>query len=74
MQLPPLTFSDLSLLMVVGAIILFVMAELTSPYYGLTNLTIKKKKLRKAALTLGLLSILMVAFTVINIITGFLKQ
>jgi hypothetical protein len=52
MQLPPLTFSDLSLLLVVGAIILLITAELASPHYGLTNLTINKKKLRNAALTI----------------------
>ena len=70
MQLPPLTFSDLSLLLAVGAIILLITAELASPYYGLTNLTINKKKLQNAALTMGLLFLLTVAINIINIITS----
>jgi len=70
MQLPPLTFSDLSLLLALGAIILLITAELTSPYYGLTNLTINKKKLRNAALTMTLLFLLIVAINIINIITS----
>jgi hypothetical protein len=66
MQLPPLTFSDLSLLLAVGAIILLITAELASPYYGLTNLTINKKKLQNAALTMGLLFLLPVAIRIIG--------
>lgn len=54
MQLPPLTFLDLSLLLTVGAIILLITAELASPHYGLTNLAINKKKIRNAALPTGL--------------------
>jgi hypothetical protein len=70
MQLPPLTFSDLSLLLVVGAMILLITAELTSPHYGLTNLTINKKKLQNAGLTMVLLFLLTVAINLINIITS----
>ena len=67
MQLPPLSFSDLSLALAVGAIILLITAELASPYYGLTNLTINKKQLRNAAQTMGLLFLLTVAINIINI-------
>ena len=74
MQLPPLTFSDLSLLLVVGAIILLITTELASPHYGLTNLTINKKKLRNAALIIGLLFLVTVAIKIINIITSYLKH
>jgi hypothetical protein len=70
MQLPPLTFLDLSLLLTVDAIILLIIAELASPQYGLTNLTINKKKLRNAALTTGLLFLVTVAIRIINIITS----
>jgi hypothetical protein len=70
MQLPPLTFSDLSLLLALGAIILLITAELTSPYYGLTNLTINKKKLQNAALTIGILFLVTVAIRIVNIITS----
>jgi hypothetical protein len=54
----------------VGAIILLITAELASPHYGLTNLTINKKKLRNAALTMTLLFLLIVAINIINIITS----
>jgi hypothetical protein len=57
-------------LLALGAIILLITAELESPYYGLTNLTINKKKLRNATLTTGLLFLLIVAIRIINIITG----
>jgi hypothetical protein len=43
------------LLLTINAIVLLITAELASPYLGLNNLTINKKKLRKAALTLGIL-------------------
>jgi hypothetical protein len=68
MQLPPLTFSDLSLLLAVGAISLLVASELASFQYGLTNLTLNKKKLRNAALTTGLLFLVTIAIQIINII------
>lgn len=70
MQLPPLILTDASLLLAVGAIILLTTAELASPYYGHTNLTINKKKLRNAALLVGLLFLLTVAVKVIYIITA----
>jgi hypothetical protein len=70
MQLPPLTFSDLSLLVFMGAIILLITTELASPHYGLTNLTINKKKLRNVALLMGLLFLLIVVINIINIITS----
>ena len=68
MQLPPLTFSDLSLILAVGAIILLVMAELASPSYDLTNLLIIKKKLRIAGLTSGILFLITVVIRIIGII------
>jgi len=69
MQLPPLTFMDTSLLLTIGAIILLITAELASPYYGHTNLTINKKKLKNAALASGTLFLITVAIRIINIIT-----
>ena len=68
MQLPPLTFSDISLLLAVGAIVLLITAELSSPPYGLTNLTINKKKLRNAAIVTGALFLLTVGIRIIGII------
>ena len=68
MQLPPLTFSDLSLLLAVGAISLLISAILASSQYGLTNLTINKKKLKNAALTTGLLFLITIVIRIISII------
>jgi hypothetical protein len=48
---PPLNASDVIILLAVGAIILLIAAELTSPANGLQNLTINKKRLQKIALT-----------------------
>jgi hypothetical protein len=46
--LPPIAFTDLSLLFAVAAITLLITAELASTYYGQTNLTISTKKLKNA--------------------------
>lgn len=54
----PLTFSDLTLWLALTSIILLATSELISPYYGRTNLLIEKKRLRTAALTIGILFIL----------------
>jgi len=68
MQLPPLTFSDLILLLGVGAIVLIITAELTSSRYGLTNLIINRKKLRTAALTISILFLITIVIEIIGII------
>lgn len=70
MQLTPLTFSDLSLLLAIGAIVLLITAELASPYYGLTNLAINKKKLRNAAYVTGALFLVTVAINIADIIAS----
>ena len=51
----PLTFWDFSLWLAVTAIILLATSELISPHYGKTSLIIEKKRLRQAALLLGIL-------------------
>jgi hypothetical protein len=65
MQLPPLTFSDAIFLLAIGDIILLLTAELASPYYGHTNMTINRKKLKNAALAAGILFLITVAIRVI---------
>lgn len=65
----PLTFWDISLWLAVTAIILLITAELTSPYYGQTNLLINKKKLKKVALLMGILFLITVAIRIYGIIT-----
>ena len=66
----PLTFWDISLWLAVTAIILLATSELISPHYGQTNITIEKGRLRKAALTLGILFMVTVLIRVYGIITG----
>jgi hypothetical protein len=66
----PLGFWDISLWLAVTAIILLITAELISPYYGQTNLRINKKKLKNAALVLGILFLITVAMRIYGIITA----
>ena len=61
MDFPPLTFTDFSLLLIVGAIILLITAEVISPQYGLNNLAIDRKKLRYAALAMAIAFLIVVA-------------
>jgi len=64
----PLSFWDISLWLALMAIILLITAELISPYYGQTNLNINKRKLKTAALTLGILFLLTVIIRIFEII------
>jgi hypothetical protein len=66
----PLNFWDISLWLAVTAIILLITAELISPYYGQTNLLLNKKRLKNAALIMGLLFLLTVAIRIYGIITA----
>lgn len=65
----PLTFTDISLWLAITAIILLITSELISPYYGRANLPISKGRLRKAALTMGILFMVTVAVRIYEIIT-----
>jgi hypothetical protein len=71
MQLPPLTFSDISLLLTVGTIILLIAVEISSNSYGKTNHIINKKKLRNAAFVTSALFFVTVGIRIIGIIIGF---
>ena len=64
----PLTLWDLSLWLAVTAIILLATSELISPYHGRTNILVDKKKLRKVAITVGMLFLATVAIRVYQII------
>jgi hypothetical protein len=66
----PLTYWDLSLWLAVISIILLVASELVSPYYGQTNLLINKKRLKRAALTMGVLFLITVAIRIVSMITA----
>ena len=51
----PLSIYDLSLWLGTTAMILLITSELLSSNYGRSNLIIEKKRLKRAALTLGIL-------------------
>ena len=63
-----LTFWDLNLWLAIISIILLATAELVSSYYGQTNLLINKKRLRRAALIMGVLFLITVAIRIVGII------
>jgi hypothetical protein len=64
----PLSFWDISLFLAVTAIILLVTSELLSPYYGKTNLTINRKRLRNVALASSTLFLVTVVIEIVIII------
>jgi hypothetical protein len=64
----PLSFWDMSLFLAVTAIILLVTSELLSPYYGKTNLTINRKRLRNVALASSTLFLVTVVIKIVTII------
>jgi hypothetical protein len=66
----PLTFWDTSLVLALTAITLLVTVELSSPYYGQTNLLINKKRLKNVALTAALLFLVTVAIRIYGILTS----
>ena len=68
MQLPPLTFMDASLLFTIGAIILLITTELSSPYHGQTKLIMNRQKLKNAAYAVGIIFLITVAIKIISII------
>jgi len=65
----PLSFLDLSLWMAITAIILLATSELLSPHYGRTSIIINKKRLRMAALFLGILFMLTVFIRIYEILS-----
>jgi hypothetical protein len=68
MQLPPLMFSDVSLFLAVCAIVLLLAAELSSPYYGQTTLTIDRRKLKNVAYVTGIFFLTAAFVTIIQIL------
>ena len=70
MQLPPFTFWSISLWLAVTAIILLITAQLASAYDGPSTLLIDSRKLKTAALTMGILFLATVAINIYKIITS----
>lgn len=66
----PLDFWNLSLWLAVTAIILLITAQLVSAYQGPATLRIDKKRLKNAALVMGILFLATVAIRIYGIITA----
>jgi uncharacterized protein involved in response to NO len=68
MQLPPLAFDDILLLIAIGAIITLITLELSSPTYGHTNLTLRRQRLKKVSYVLILLFIVTLPIKIIQVL------
>jgi hypothetical protein len=66
----PIDFWNVSLWLAVTAIILLITTQLVSAYDGPASLRIEKRRLRNAALTIGLLFLATVAIRIYSIITS----
>jgi len=64
----PLGFWDAGLLIAITAIILLITSEFISPYHGQTNLLIEKRRMKKAAIALSVLFLLIVFLRILEII------
>jgi hypothetical protein len=68
MQPPQLIFTELSFLFLVCSLILLITVELSSSYYGHTNLIINKQKLKNAAYFMSALFLITVAITIVGMV------
>jgi len=64
----PLGFWDVGLWVAITAIILLITSELLAPYYGSTSLVIDRRRMRIAALALGIVFLIFVAIRAAGII------
>jgi hypothetical protein len=70
LQLPPFTLWTISLLLGVISIILLITVQLASSYDGPATLLVNIKRLRYAAVTMGLLFLATVAFRLYEIVVA----
>ncbi len=66
----PLSFSDISVLLAVQAIVTLISSELISPYYGGINISIDRKRLRNTGIALSLAFLVTVAIRIVSIVIG----
>ncbi len=66
----PLSFSDVSILLAVQAIVTLISSELISPYYGRVNISIDRKRLRNAGIVLSLGFLVTVAIRIVSTLIG----
>jgi hypothetical protein len=70
LQLPPFSFWSISLWLAITAIILLISVQLISAYDGPATILADKKRLRYAAIALGLLFLATVAVQIYHIIAS----
>ncbi|MCW4024984.1 MAG: hypothetical protein NWF01_08120 [Candidatus Bathyarchaeota archaeon] len=68
MQLPPLVFTDVSLLFAVCSIILLITAELSSSYYGQTKLDCNREKLKNSAYAAGVIFLITAVMRMVGVL------
>ncbi len=66
MQFPPISFTDVSLMFAIGAIVLLITAELSSVYYGQTKIILSTKKIQRVAVVVMFLFLISVAIRLIT--------
>ena len=64
----PLSYLDVSLIIAVIAIILFVTSEMLSSYYGKVDMLIDKKKLRNASVAVLIIFLITMALRIIAVV------
>lgn len=71
MELPPISFLDISLILIIDSIVLLLTLEFLSPSYGLTNVIINKRRLYYSTLITLLSFLLVISIRIIGVIIGF---
>ncbi len=64
----PINFSNIGLWLTMSSIILLITLELTSNYYGSTNIEIDRKKLQNVAIAVFVLFLFSIISTALNVI------
>ncbi len=67
---PPLDFTDASILLAIGAILLLITSQILPSFYGSADSTIKKKRLDNAAIFTGMMFLGAVIIKVVGILQG----
>lgn len=67
---PPLDFTDASILLAIGAILLLITSQILPAFYGSADSTINKKRLENAAIFTGIMFLGAVIIKVVDILQG----
>jgi hypothetical protein len=75
MQIPPLTFEDVSTIIAILAIIFLILAEFATSSYGRTNMSIKTcMRVRNVAYFMAGLFLITVAIKIIDLFLGYFTR